>query len=264
VKPGDAAGRVPSGLSPSGRTGLVLAAGYGSRHALRGEMILKPLLPVGGRPLILRAIDGLQRAGCVRVVIVLGHEAQQIRASITDSCSSELELIFVQNARFDLHNGVSVLAARDVLPDEFVLAMADHVFEPSAMDMVAGLSCPPGGASLIVDFKLESIFDMDDATKVMVRDGLVIDIGKDLSDFNAVDSGVFLAGPALLDALDDVLRTTGNASLSEGVRQLATAGRMHAVDLGDAQWQDVDTPAMLAAAERLLHDEKQQFQSGDA
>jgi choline kinase len=240
----------------AGRTGLILAAGYGSRHAVGGQMVIKPLLPVRGRALILRSIDGLRRAGCTRVVVVLGHEGDQLRTFISEACGHALEIVFVHNSRFDLHNGVSVLAAREVLPDEFVLAMADHVFDRTVMDLLAGLSCPAGGACLIVDSKLDSILDMHDATKVVVKKGRVIDIGKELKHFNAVDCGVFLAGPALLAALAALLRSTDNASLSDGVRVLAAAGRMYAVDLGSARWQDVDTPEMLAAAERMLDEEE--------
>jgi 1L-myo-inositol 1-phosphate cytidylyltransferase len=234
------------------RTGLILAAGYGSRHAEGDKTVLKPLLDVGGRALILRAIDSLRTAGCSRVVVVLGHEAEQIQSFVQESYSGDAAVDFVINPRFDLKNGVSVLAASELLTEEFVLAMADHVFEPSVMALVAAASSPQDGATLIVDSKVDSILDIDDATKVLVRDGRIERIGKDLEDFNAVDCGVFVAGPALLRALDGILRAKGDASVSEGVQELANRGRMEALDLGDARWQDVDTAEMISAAEGLL------------
>lgn len=231
----------------------MLAAGYGARHALGNELILKPLLPVAGRALILRTLDGLELAGCARVVVVVGYAESRIRQFLHENYHGDVELEIVSNERFDLNNGVSILAARDVLPEEFVLAMSDHVFEPAVMRLVARNGCPSQGATLVVDFKLDSVFDVEDATKVVVANERVVRIGKELNVFNAVDCGLFLAGRGLLDALDEVFQATGNVSLSQGVQKLADQGRMHALDIGPGRWQDVDTPEMLFVAERLLN-----------
>ena len=246
-----------TGSIADGRTGIVLAAGYGARHALGNDLILKPLLPVGGRALILRTLDSLELAGCSRVVVVVGYAEDRVRRFLQESYHGKVEVVLVSNERFDLSNGVSLLAARSFLPQEFVLAMADHVFEPTVMHLVAGHMCPPQGAILVVDFKLESVFDIEDATKVIVENGRVVGIGKELGGFNAVDCGLFLAGHSLIDALDEVFQATGNVSLSQGVQRLAQQGRMYALDIGPGRWQDVDTTEMLSAAERLL-------KSGDA
>ena len=236
----------------SNRRGLILAAGLGSRLTVDGEMVLKPLLPVGGRALILRALDNLRSAGCDEAVIVVGYQAETVERCIRSADLGGLALHFVFNDRYDLHNGVSVLAARELLTGDFVLAMADHIFDPGVGDFVASLRCPSAGASLLVDYKLESVLDIDDATKVVVQDDRIVSIGKSLKTYNAVDCGLFLAGPALLEALERVYASTGNASLSDGVQVLASAGQMHAVDIGDRRWQDVDDLAMLRSAERLV------------
>lgn len=184
--------------------------------------------------------------------MVLGHRADQMRRFLDDRYHGPLEVIPVMNDQYRLRNGVSVLAARPHLPDDFILSMADHVFDPEVMDLVARHQTPPGGSALVVDSKLDSILDMDDATKVLVRESMITKIGKGLTDFNAVDCGLFLAGSALLDALDGLYSNSGDVSLSEGVQVLAERGRMAALDLGQARWQDVDTGEMLSAAERLL------------
>jgi 1L-myo-inositol 1-phosphate cytidylyltransferase len=223
----------------------------------------KPLLPVAGRELLLRTLDSLAVAGCTRVVIVLGHRFEEMERFLSARYDGPIELVTVLNRDFQLSNGVSVLSARPQLPDRFILSMADHVFDREVMEIMARTEAPDQGAAVVVDRKLDSILDMDDATKVASEGRLVRRIGKDLSEFDAVDCGLFLASSALLDALQAVVDRRGDASLSEGVQALADRGLMGCIDLGEAWWLDVDTPEMLEAAEgRLARPESRPIQSG--
>lgn len=235
------------------RTGVILAAGFGSRLAnAREGSDLKPLTSVAGKPLILRTLESLEKAGCDRVVIVLGYCSHTHREAIEELYDGPLTLHFTVNERYDLANGLSVLSAREYVRDEFILVMADHILG-EAISEKARLHLPPeGGATLLVDYKLESIFDMDDATKVREKNGRILSIGKQIDDYNCIDTGVFVCTPGLMDALQTVYELKGDASLSDGVQFLSERGRMHTLDIGDGFWQDVDTPEMLAYAERIL------------
>jgi len=238
----------------SGRTGVVLAAGFGSRLANgRGDALLKPLTPVAGTPLIERTLESLRIARCERVVIVLGYRAQNLEAEIRDSYRGPLPLEFVYNPHFEKSNGLSVIAASRAIEDsEFVLVMADHVLGDDLMELAAQTIPPDRGATLLVDYKLDSIFDMEDATKVLARGDRVEAIGKHLQEFNCVDTGVFICTVGLVEALEEVYSEEYDASLSDGVQLLSDKGRMAAANIGASFWQDVDTPEMLAHAEEIL------------
>ena len=235
------------------RTGVVLAAGFGSRLARDGtDTSIKPLVEVHGMPLLFRTFRSLERAGCARVVVVLGHEADRLRAEIESRYDGPLALAFALNPHFALKNGVSALCARPHVSGTFVLTMSDHVVDDAIMDRVRMHEPPAGGATLCVDYKIDQVFDLDDATKVVEKDGKLVDIGKTLSTYNCIDTGVFVCTTGLLDAIDAVYRETGDASLSNGVARLAAQGSMTVLDVEDGFWQDVDTPEMLAHAESAL------------
>jgi len=234
-------------------TGVVLAAGFGTRLAANGSgTALKPLVPVRGRPLIIRAIDSLERIGCRRIVVVLGYESEAIRQAVIDGYRGEAGIVFAMNERYDLKNGVSVLSAEPLIDGDFVLMMADHIVDETVIECARGFRPSPGTAGLLVDHKLTSIFDMDDATKVYERDGRIISIGKQLDDFNCVDTGVFVCTHGLMESLRRHFEKHGDVSLSEGVQDLADRGAMFAIDIGSGVWQDVDTPEMLAQAKRKI------------
>ncbi|MEZ4267227.1 MAG: NTP transferase domain-containing protein [Myxococcota bacterium] len=236
-----------------GRTGVILAAGFGSRlQGVSAATSLKPLTSVAGTPLLVRAIRSLEVAGCGRVVVVTGFGAENVESQVRRAHRGTAELIFAENARYDLKNGVSVLTAAPHVPGEFILMMADHVVGDEVM-VLAGAHAPvDNGATLLVDYKLETIFDMDDATKVLSNGDQIRAIGKMIAEYDCVDTGVFVCTAGLMAALESVYENTGDASLSEGVQALADTGRMRILDIGDGFWQDVDTPEMLAHAERVL------------
>jgi choline kinase len=158
----------------------------------------------------------------------------------------------VINERYDLANGVSLLAARAAVSHPFIVTMADHVLGDEIMDLAGEHTPVPGGATLLVDSRIDQVFDLDDATKVE-RDGTrLVAIGKQLTCYNCIDIGVFVCTDGLFEALNAVYERAGNASLSEGVAELARRGLMHTLDIGDGFWQDVDTPQMLAHAAQML------------
>jgi mannose-1-phosphate guanylyltransferase len=71
---------------------LVLAAGLGTRLAPLSAIRAKAALPVAGRPLIVRILQQLQRAGVRRAVINLHHRADTIARVVGDGAHLGLEI----------------------------------------------------------------------------------------------------------------------------------------------------------------------------
>jgi choline kinase len=237
----------------SGRTGLILAAGFGSR--LKGsvdETSLKPLTPVGNVPLIFRTIESLKLAGCTRIIIVLGFGNKKVQATIKKAYAKDLPIEFVFNKKYDLKNGVSVLAAKPLVHGNFILTMADHVLGKKLMEKAGAHTPAQNGATLLVDYKIDAVFDFDDATKVKEKHNQILNIGKQIEEFNCIDTGVFVCSQGLMDVLDKLYSKQGDVSLSEGINYLAKQGLMQTLDIEGGFWQDVDTPEMLKHAEKML------------
>jgi len=228
---------------------VVLMAGAGSRF--RGENdILKPLVSLLGRPLISHTLEALARAAVARVHIVVGYRSDELRQAVAAIAPAELELCFVENTHWKKQNGVSLLAAASSVTAPFLLTMSDHVFDQTVIDvLLAGAAL--NELNVAIDRKLNSIFDLEDAMKVRMEHDRVMDIGKDLKNYNAVDTGVFVC-PAEIFGYLETAREHGDVSLADGVRAMAHDGKVRGIDVGDARWQDIDTPEMLRHAERML------------
>lgn len=233
------------------RDAVVLAAGNGDRFH-NGTQHSKLLQPILGQPIILRTIETARDAGIAAVEVVLGFEAELVRAVIEQAAPRGVAIHFTRNAEWHLENGVSVLAARERLGDRrFALLMGDHLFEARVL---AGLLQTPvvdHESLLAVDSRPAAPAVAAEATKVRLSGDRIVAIGKDLVEYDALDTGLFVCSPDLFDALA-ASRDAGDTTLSGGIRRLAARGWMRAADIGDAAWYDIDTLADLETAESLL------------
>ncbi len=158
-----------------------------------------------------------------------------------------MSLRFVQNDAYMLGNARSLWAARDAVGDGFVLAMADHVVESGLLRSLvlgAGERC-----RLAVDRAAAGDERADEATRARVRDGRVVDLGKGLRDWNALDTGAFWCTRRVFDVMTPALR---DGEAGDVFAKLARAGELDAVDVTGARWIDVDTPADLRSAETMF------------
>ena len=229
---------------------LILAAGNGTRIKSISGDLPKPLVAFRGKPILEHVIDRVRQAGIDDVVIVVGYRSDLIRRWL-EGRSLGVSITLVDNPDYQRSNGISALKARGEIHENFLLLMADHIFDPETARVLLKQSLMPGEVILAVDPNIERIFDIDDATKVLRRGDRIVDIGKEIADYDAFDTGMFLCSPALFDTLESV-KKEGNCSLSDGMRMLGREGRLRAFDIEDAAWQDVDTPEALAYAESIF------------
>jgi CDP-L-myo-inositol myo-inositolphosphotransferase len=231
---------------------LVIAAGRGSGFNGRGPRSHKTLNPVWGVPVIERILAAFPALD--ELVVVTGFEHEKLEAALTRMLAGRVPLRFVYNPNWQGGNGLSVLAGREVMAGEaaFLLSMSDHVFDSSLVEKLTAAAPPAGGCVLAVDRDLANVYDLPDATKVKLGpDEKITQIGKQIDEFDAADTGVFFCTPALFDALDEAV-AGGGQSLSDGIRVLCGRGTMAARDVTGCLWQDVDNlESMREARDRL-------------
>jgi choline kinase len=227
---------------------LLLAAGDGDRmHAVTGGGP-KLLLPLAGRPIIHHSLESLSAAGVTDVTIVLGYRGESVRRAVEALRLPNMTVRFAENDAYMLGNAYSIWSARDEMADApFVLAMADHLVEPA----ITRALLQGGGDRCRLAVERAGLEDprADEATRARVRRGKVIDLGKSIEQWNALDTGVFWCSPRIFEVLTEQMR---DGEAGAVFATLARAGELDAVDVTGRRWIDIDTPLDLREAEALL------------
>lgn len=227
---------------------IVLMAGSGSRLRGSDEAFLKPLVRVAGKPLICYTLDAFVRADIEKVAFIVGYQSARMIAAIEPLVPPQLKCAFVENREWQKQNGVSLLAAAKHVSSPFLLTMSDHLFDDAIVDLLLE-SADFHLLNVAIDRKIDSIFDLDDAMKVQTRGDKIVAIGKQLPEYDAIDTGLFVCPPEFFDYMAKA-KQNDDCSLADGVRLMAVDGKVRAVDIHDGRWHDVDTPEMLQHAEQ--------------
>lgn len=230
---------------------LIIAAGKGSRLESLSKGQSKPLIKLLGLPLVERVILTAKEAGIVEFIIVIGFLGEKIKEKLGRGNNYGVKITYIENKEWQGGNGVSVLAAKRALSENFILLMADHIFETGILDRLKEIKLDNKECILAIDRAPKEYIDLDDATKVKVEDDRIVDIGKEIENYSGLDSGMFLLSPSIFEALEQSIKE-GDQTLSGGVRILAKSRMMKCFDIGDAFWLDIDTKSSYKKAEKIL------------
>lgn len=105
---------------------IILAGGKGKRLKPLTNFIAKPLLPVGGKPIIWRILKNLQEIGIKYVIIVIGHLGEQVRKYLKDR-ELGINLIFVEQEK-QLGTAHALNLCSDFMKGDFFVMASDSIF----------------------------------------------------------------------------------------------------------------------------------------
>jgi NDP-sugar pyrophosphorylase family protein len=232
---------------------VVLAAGEGTRMAPLTQRCPKSLLPVAGRPLITCILRILAYSGIKRVIVVDGHQGERIRRALGDGGDYEVRITYVHSGHTGKGNALSLYAARNAVENRpFLLMMGDHLISPA---LVRHMLRPLWHHNTLCVDRDARWARPGEATLVWVRpDGRITHIGKGLSRYNGVDTGLFWLTPVVFRAIEAMQdATSGPPTISETMEWLIKRGPgLWARQVSNAEWVDVDTPEDLQRAEQWL------------
>ncbi len=227
---------------------MILAAGLGKRMRPANNQKPKPLVEVGGRTLIDRAIDRLTDVGVETIVVNLHYKADQIRAHLGNR--TDVDIVFSDETEALMDTGGGVAKALPLLGEEpFFTHNSDSIWlegmgstlanmaahwDPENMDALMLMA--PTVTSMGYDGKGD--FEMDDSGRLMRREEARVAA--------FVWAGVQIVHPRLFDN-----HPSGAFSTNVLWDRAIDAGRLFGVR-HEGIWMHVGSPDGLTRAEELL------------
>jgi len=204
---------------------VILAAGDGGRLGDLTKDKPKPLIQLLGLSLIERSILTTKQAGIKEFVIVVGYLGDKIKANLRDGEKLGVKIDYIENTEWQGENGVSVLKAKELLNERFILLMSDHIFDARILKELVNYDLR-GSVILAVDRREPLPGD----TKVLERNGKIVDIGKDIEESNCIDTGIFLCSPKIFFYLEEALKK-GKTELADGIAKAAKTEDVEIFDI---------------------------------
>jgi len=220
---------------------MILAAGRGARMRELTDGLPKPMIPVGGRPLIEYHLMNLARAGVREVVINLGWHGDRIRDGIGEGRRFDLHVRYSDEGWPALESGGGIHHALPLLGDApFVVVNGDVYSDYPLAQLVARARALAAGttAHLVMVPNPEHNPRGDFA----LVDGRV----RNAESGRATFSGLSVHRPEFFAGCQP-----GHFPLLPLWRAAADRGELNG-ELYAGRWSDVGTPERLAALEEAL------------
>lgn len=224
---------------------LILAAGRGERMRPLTDTMPKPMLPVGGKPLVVWHIENLRRAGITQIVINHAHLGQVIEDALGDGGDFEVSIQYSREAEA-LETAGGIAFALPLLDSEIFAVVNGDVY--SDYDMR----------------KLDAAADKLVSAPHLLAHLVLVD-----NPPQHPDGDFALAGERIMRTGDPMLTFSGIgvyrrslfSDIVRGEKAKLAPLLYRAIDLGQASgehyrgvWNDVGTPARLANVDRMIRE----------
>ncbi len=229
---------------------FVMAAGYGKRLRGLGEEIPKPLLPLGGVPLIGFALEKLAGAGVREAAVNLHHGAERIRSALGDEAHGVRIRYFHEPEILGTAGGLkNAEAFLRVGGAPFLVINADA---PSGADFQAALAHHRAGdflATLILrdspEVEKYGPLELDEAGRLRTFLGARAPGAPQGALRRAMFTGLSVMSPELLRHIP---RGVASGISKEVYPRLMRDGARIGAVLSDSYWMDAGTPSRYLQA----------------
>lgn len=228
---------------------MVLAAGAGSRMGDLTRDLPKPMLKVGGRPILEHILLNLARHGFQKIVLNLHHHPQVIRDHFGDGSRLGLSITYLQEPNL-LGTAGSVRNAAALLrgPDPILVHYGDVLTDQDLGAMIKSHFDSAAQATLLLHQRVHSnsVVVVDPAFRVVRMLERPTEEARAQESSPWVNSGIYLLDPAVIEGIapdppQDFPRDVFPALIAEG--------RVFGFPLSGYRCA-VDTPARLERARR--------------
>lgn len=229
-------------------TAMILAAGLGIRMRPITENVPKPLVEVGGKPMIDYALDSLAQQGIDNIVVNVHHLAGQI----VDHLDKRQEAAISDETEELLESGGGIVKALPLLgKDAFFILNADTFWlEPPG--------APRGNLAILADAWNAETMDIllltanpGHAIGYDAAGDFVCDADGRLTRFEGLGQPVIYAGAAVLHPRIFTAAPQGPFSLNLCFDAAISAGRLFGVPM-HGLWLTVGTPQAIVEAESAM------------
>ena len=233
-------------------TAVLLAAGISSRLRPLTDATPKSLLPVGGKPLLQRTLEILQRFGVQRCIIVTGYLNEMLE-SFVRPLPLDLEISFVHNPLFSsTNNNYSLWLSQSALNgDALLLLDADILFDRRILGRL--LKSPHADVMVM---RRSNELGHEEIKVELNSHGRVVRIGKEVDPQKAAGEslGIEKFSAATAQKLFATLgrRKDRNEFYEASFQEIIDAGaEFYTVESGEFPCIEIDTPEDYALADRL-------------
>ena len=227
------------GVTPKDTRVVLMAGGLGTRLRPLTETVPKPMLTVGGKPLLEQIIGVFADQGFWRVSISVNYRAEMVRDHFRDGADFGVEIDYIEEEqRMGTAGALSLLAER---PDEpFIVMNGDLLVTLQFADLLAYHRDKEALGTLVVrEYENQIPYGV-----VRSDDGLMTGIEEKPIERHYVNGGIYVLSPEALDHL------TPGAPLDMPdllLRLRAAGGNVGVFPLRD-YWRDIGRIDDLEAA----------------
>ena len=231
-------------------TGVVLAAGEGTRLRPMTHNRPKPMLPAANRPILEHVLDALVDAGVSELVLVVGYKRDRVQDHVGPTYRG-LPVEYVGQDK-QLGSGHALLQAREAVSGPMLVVNGDRIIDGGMTGRVADAF--DGGTVISVvrehnPGRYGSVEVEGDRVVALVEN-------PDEPEFGFVNAGIYAFGADVFDRLEATPRTDGELPITDTVLREVEAeeGSVRAVEV-EGLWADATYPwDLLYLTRRLLEE----------